>query len=52
MYATCRTEGCTNWAIAVAVRGDVQVACGPCGQPITDLADTPDLPEEMPTWEL
>ena len=51
MFAICRTEGCLNEGEAVAVNGDLPVACGPCGQLITDLTDTPpELPTEVPPW--
>ena len=52
VYATCRTDGCLNALIPIDIQeGAATVVCGPCGQPITDLTDTPpELPTEVPTW--
>ena len=52
MYAICHTEGCGNAGIGMQVPDDAEaVVCGPCGQPITDLTDTPlELPTEVPSW--
>lgn len=51
MYAKCHTVGCENQLVPIPVTGEVQVVCGPCGQPITDLTDTPsELPKEVPAW--
>lgn len=52
MYAICRTEGCGNAGLGIRVPDDAgTVVCGPCGQPITDLSETPpELPTEVPSW--
>ena len=52
MYAICHTEGCGNAGLGMQVPDDAEVvACGPCGQPITDLSGTPpELPTEVPSW--
>jgi hypothetical protein len=36
---TCHTDGCGNAGIAIALSmtEDAAVACGVCGQPITDV---------------
>ena len=52
MIATCHTEGCGNADVPIDVgsltytddEGTVwesTVSCGVCGQPITDLTDSP-----------
>lgn len=52
MFATCHTEGCENGLQPIEIPNDPDlVLCGPCGQPITDLTDTPpELPTEVPQW--
>lgn len=52
MYAICHTEGCGNAGLGMRVPVDAEaVVCGPCGQPISDLAKTPpELPTEVPSW--
>lgn len=52
MYAICHTEGCGNAGIGMQVPDDAEsVACGPCGQTITDLTGAlPELPTEVPSW--
>ena len=52
MYATCHTMGCENAAVPIPIpEAPGTVVCGPCGQPITDLSDTPpELPKEVPAW--
>lgn len=64
MYAICRTADCANNGIGIDVgsltgtnedTGETytisDVACGECGQPITDLAETappvPPITEEL-----
>ena len=39
--ATCRTDGCTNEGVEIAVtkRPDGDVFCGPCRNEITDIVD-------------
>jgi len=52
VYATCHTTGCGNEHIPIPI-AEVPgtVVCGPCGQPITDLTETPpELPTEVPQW--
>ena len=40
MYATCETDGCVNAFTPIEVPDGVDsVACGPCGNPVTDLSD-------------
>ena len=52
MHATCETTGCENHGVPIPIPDDYgTVTCGPCGQPITDLTDTPpELPTEVPSW--
>lgn len=53
-YATCSTPGCESAGVTIEVirtSAAVPIVCGPCGQPITDLTDTPpELPTEVPSW--
>ena len=52
MYAICHTEGCGNAGLGIQIPVDAgTVVCGPCGQPITDLTETPpEQPKEVPSW--
>lgn len=54
MYATCHTPDCGNAEAPIPVPADAgTVLCGVCSQPITDLAETtPNLPEELPPWDV
>ena len=54
MFATCTTSGCVNAFSPLEVpRGVDSVACGPCGQPITNITDLkPNIGKELPAWIL
>lgn len=54
MYATCATTGCVNAYTPIEVPGGVDsVACGPCGNPITNIADIkPEEGRVLPEWIL
>ena len=52
-WATCLTENCGNYATSIHIFtpavGDVE--CGPCGNPITDIADIkPTEGQVLPEW--
>lgn len=52
MYVTCTTSNCVNAFTAIEVpEGVDSVACGPCGNPVTDITDIkPTEGRELPAW--
>lgn len=52
MYATCETDGCVNAFTPIEVPDGVDsVACGPCGNPVTDITEIkPNEGTVLPGW--
>lgn len=52
MYATCETAGCQNAYLPIQIPDDaVEVICGPCGNPVTNLTDIkPNEGTVLPEW--
>lgn len=55
VWATCLTVGCGNYGAPIKLLmpegGDI--ACGPCGNPVTDITTIlPEQVKELPAWIL